>query len=261
MLIETNTKEFFDNYYKTSGVVLTANIDDCKNFNGKVYVDDKNRYYLAVKYGEEEFVDIVQPYSVDLCGEISEKFPNAVYVTFIYDGYVGSESVNIGSGFYYHYKFQGTLNDGIKTEQPFTVSLITKNNVELAKKYDDLYQNSLPPNHMARLENDFKHIVGYNKIDQNKIYIACIDDIPIGFILAYYNPEYFAWSFNHIQLDEKYRQKGYGSAFLTEVTKDNLKQGSSLYYSGVSENNIASRKTAEKAGYKIAASKLCVKVK
>ena len=58
-----------------------------------------------------------------------------------------------------------------------------------------------------------------------------------------------------------YQQKGYGASFLTEVTKENMKTGCDLYYTGVSDDNIASRKTAEKAGYTIATSRMSVKVK
>ena len=82
----------------------------------------------------------------------------------------------------------------------------------------------------------------------------------LGHINAEYYHEYNACDFANIAIEEAYQQKGYGAAFLSEVTKENLKQGYSLYYTTVSADNIASRKTAEKAGYIIAASSTSINV-
>ena len=261
MLFETDKKDFFDNYFKSTGVVLTTVIAEYNKFNGKIYIDDKNRYYISTVIGDDKFITAFQPYSIDLFNEIVNEFPNVLYVEFIYDGYISKESINREHVFSYNYKFQGKLNPEIITEQPFTVKLINESNIKLAEQYDDLYKNSLPPHHRARLATHFKYSVESGKDKENKIYIAFVDDIPIGFILAYYHPEYLTWRFSHIEIAENYRQKGYGAAFLTEVTKDNMKPEYSLYYTGVSGTNIASRKTAEKAGYTIVTSMIYVKTK
>jgi len=259
-MFETNNENFFQNYFKTTGVVLTALIDACNNFNGKIYVDDKNQYYMSVNYGGNEIITVYQPYSLDLYNKILNEFPNAVGIDFVNNGYVVKDDKN-KYDFSYDYKFQGSLSPDIKTTQSFTVKLITDNDVELAKQYDDLYLNFLRPNHGARLANNLKYSSETNRSSKNKVYIAFIKNIPIGFILAYYNPEYFAWYVGQITIEKDYQQKGYGTALLTEVTKDNMKPEHSLYYTGVSEDNIASRKTAEKAGYTIVTSRMSVSVK
>lgn len=241
-------------------MVLITVIDDYNNFNGEIYVDDKNRYYMAVNTGDEEFVTTFQPYSIDSCNKIRNEFPNTSYIEFIYDGYVGKESINTKHSLSYNYKFQGTLNSKIVTEQPFAINLITESNIELAKHYDDLYKSSLPPQHRARLVNHFKNSVESGKSNK-KIYIAFADDIPIGYILASYNSEYLTWKFSQIEIVENYRQKGYGAAFITKVTKDNIKSQYSLYCTGISDHNIASRKTAEKAGYNIVNSMIYIQMK
>ena len=262
MIVETDKKEFFKNYAKTTGVVLTSLIADCNNFNGRVYIDNQDRYYLSINYGAGEIITVFQLYSIDLYNDILNQFPDTVSIDFIYNGYIKNESINdITNNLNYDYKFQGILNSEIKTNQPFKVKLITENDIELLNQYDDLYLNFLPPHHMARLANNFKYIAEAKKFDEHKIYIAYIENVPIGFILAYFFPEYFAWSFATIEIAKDYQQKGYGAAFLTEVTKENFKPEYNLYYTGVSADNIASRKTAEKSGYIIATSRMSVNVK
>ena len=261
MIYETDKKEFFHNYAKTTGVVLTWLIDEIDSFKGKAYVDSKNRYYISINYGYGEVITAFQTYSLDLYNEILNIFPDISSIDFIHNGYIGRESIynDVIKCLNYHYKFQGILNFGITAEQPFIVKLITENDINIAKQYDDLYFNSLTPKDGRRMTNQIKHVESLKSGDF-KIYFAMINNIPIGYILAYHFKEYFAWVFPEIEIEENYRQKGYGAAFLTEVTKDNLKHGDDLYYSGVSADNIASRKTAEKAGYTIATSRISINV-
>ena len=257
MITEINKKVFFENYFKITGVVLTRFISDCD----KIYIDDKNRYYSSTNYAEGECITAFQPYNLGLYNKILTEFPDAVNIEFIYNGYADRESINNFEDecFFYDYKFQGILNTKIAAEQPFAVKLITENDIELAKQYDDLYLSSLPPKHGVRMTNQIKR--DSLKNGKFKLYFAYIKDIPIGHILAYLYPEYNAWSFAYIMIEEDYKQKGYGAAFLSEVTKDNLKEGYGLYCTSVEGINIASRKTAEKVGYTIVTSRLSVSVK
>ena len=247
MIVETDKKDFFKNYAEATGVVLTSLICDVNTCKGKVYVDDKNRYYIAINYGDGEYITVAEPYNPDLYDSVLNKFSNVAGIDFLYNGYIAKSS--------YDYKFQGTLNTGIATEQPFTVKLINESNIELAERYDDLYNNSVQSNSGARIAKYIKILAEIVRNEELKVYFAYIDDIPIGHILGYFYPEYLAGAFAQIEIEENYRQKGYGAAFLTEVTKDNIKPGYGLYFTSVSDDNIASRKTAEKAGYTIVSSR------
>lgn len=215
---------------------------------------------MSVNYGEGEVITVYHPYSLDLYNKILHQFSNVVGIDFMNNGYICKDNINKYS-LNYDYKFQGVLNSDIKTERAFIVKLVAKNDVELAKQYDELYLNFLPQHHGARLENYLKRRVESNKNEENKLYIAYVEDIPIGFILVYYNPEYFTWHIGQITIEKDYQQKGYGAAFLAEVTKDNIKSGCDLYYTGVSDDNMASRKTAEKVGYTIVTSRMSISVK
>jgi len=257
MLFETNKNKFFQNYAKTTGVVMTYLISEIDDFKGTVYLDNQNRCFISINYGAGQVITVFQTYNLDLYNELINMFPNVTSIHFTHNGYISNEFVTNYLG--YHYKFQGILNSEIiMNPLPFVIRTINENDVELAKQYDNLYLNNLRPNHGARMTNQINR--KSLKSGDMKIYFAIIDNIPIGFILIYHYKEYFAWDIAQITIEKEYQQKGYGAAFLTEVTKDNLKQKYSLYYSGVSAGNIASRKTAEKAGYLIVSSKMCVNV-
>ena len=261
MLIEKDNKDFFTNYMKTTDVVLTGLIGDTQSFKSKAYFDIKNNYYLTTNYGRGEVITALQPYSIDLYNEIINEFSNVVSIAFIYDGYIGKESVsNIEKFSYlsYYYKFKEFKSETDKTDLPFIIRELSENDYELANQYDDLYLNFLPPKHGARMANQIKNYAEAMRDGRNRKYFALIDNIPVGHINAEYYLEYNACDFANIAIEEGYKQKGYGAAFLLEVTKENLKQGYDLYYTTVSTDNIASRKTAEKAGYIIAAS--CVSI-
>ena len=261
MLIEKDNKDFFTNYMKTADVVLTGLIGDSQSFNSKAYIDAKNNYYLSTNYGGGEVITVLKPYSIDLYNEILNEFSNVVSIAFIHNGYIGKETVgNIEKFSYlsYYYKFKAFKSETDKTTLPFIIKKLNENDYELAKQYDDLYLSFLPPKHGARMTNQIKNYAEAMKNGKNKKYFALIDDIPIGHINTELYFEYNACDFANIAIEEAYKQKGYGAAFLSEVTKENLKQGYDLYYTTVSADNIASRKTAEKTGYIIAAS--CVSI-
>jgi RimJ/RimL family protein N-acetyltransferase len=259
MIYEITQKQFIDNILNITGVVFTSLINDIINFESSFYVDEQNNYYLSIDYGGGEVVTVFRLYNHELYEKILRDFPNAVSIDFIFNNHIKRKDLGISNnyGINYHYKLQRDL---ISTDGQLLIKLISENDMDLLKMYENMYQQSFRLNHGFRLTNYWKNNAANLINDKERLYLAFVGDLPVGLVISNIYHDYRACDVADIVIEEVHQKKGFGVELLSKVTHDILKLEYDVYYSSVNDDSVASQKTAEKVGYSIVASRISVNV-
>lgn len=256
MIYEVSRDAFVVNAL-SSFCVWTDILRDSMNFNCKYYCDDSNIYYLSINYGEGETIVVFSAYSYDIINKVRKIFLNALDFCFA----CSIEDYNLNNTneldqVTYHYKLVG------KPQYDYNRNIIIQKadetKVDDLKKYDNFYMNFLAPNHGARLENFWNNNKENIKNEDAALYLAYIDDIPIGFSIVNFYRNLSACDISQLSIEKPFQRKGLGTQFLKRVTCELCKKQQDIYYSSVSGDNIASQKTCERVGFKKIACRVSV---
>lgn len=118
------------------------------------------------------------------------------------------------------------------------------------KLYDDMYMSFLRENHGARLLNVWNRRREELLSGNQESYLARNEnDILIGFVMVDVYKELGVCDISQITVEEPFQNKGYGKQILQQVINQIPFKNGNVYYSSVSDNNIASKKIAEDVGF------------
>lgn len=248
MLYLSNKKQFVNSTLVNPDYILTDIIRDMNNFGGKIYFDETNTYYLSIVYGSSETITIFDCYSKNTLDRAKEHFKNAEGFCFVcsYKDY-NENVIDVKHGLTYHYKYtkEYPLDDTINLK----IKRIDSDSSSVLEIYDEMYMSFLRKNHAARLENYWNRYETSILKGEHAIYIAYINDTMIGFVLVDFYFEHNACDISQITIEPQYQKKGYGKQLANLIARSLKKEGYDTFYSSVEGDNIASQKTAERAGF------------